>query len=88
MVVPNRVHASRNRPLLVKYGPIRISVWMLRRDGLCIKDASRKACMAAATGFMLELLNVSTSRPTVHIALLHFLIDYASVPSLASGIPT
>lgn len=51
IVVPNRVQESKKRPLFVKYGPIMMSVWMPKSVGLCIKEARRRACIAAATIF-------------------------------------
>ena len=49
IVKPNRDHASRNFPLLVKYGPIMINVSMHITVGRLMKDAHLRACMAAAT---------------------------------------
>lgn len=49
IVTPNKAQASRNLPLLVKYGPIMINVSMARSVGRLMKVATLKACMAAAT---------------------------------------
>jgi hypothetical protein len=59
MVVPNSVHASRKRPLLVRKGPIMISACIPSREGLCMKEAMRSACIAAATGFPVRVLKVN-----------------------------
>src|ERR1700760_3793627 len=49
MVVPNNVHASRKRPLLVRYDPIKISVWTHSSVGRFMNEASRRHCILAPT---------------------------------------
>lgn len=70
MVVPNKVHASRKRPLLVRYGPIMMSVCMPRRVGWFMKDALRRACMLAATSnFVRQNTTVEINKLTERITL-------------------
>ena len=56
IVRPNSVHASRKRPLFVRYGPIMINVWIASSVGRFMKDAMRRACIAAATVVAVSML--------------------------------
>lgn len=64
IVVPNRVHASRKRPLFVRNGPIMMRAWIPSSVGLCMKEAIRSACMAAATVVLVRHLECHSWRST------------------------
>lgn len=49
MVVPNNAQASRNLPLLVRYGPSMTSVFTVRSLGRLQNEASLRHCIEAAT---------------------------------------
>ena len=54
MVTPNSDQASKNLPLLIRYGPIMSKVSITNSVGRFMKEASLNACIAAATVTMSE----------------------------------
>ena len=60
MVVPKRVQASRNRPEFARKGPIMMRASTVNSEGLCMNDAMRKACIAAATWSVVSITELHT----------------------------
>lgn len=87
IVSPNTAHASRNRPLFVRYGPISKRVCIVKSVGRERKEPIRNACIAAATRLdQHRSLGMGFKEVTKNIASLRFRIYCSSNPSFTAAI--
>lgn len=88
MVPPNRAEASRNLPLLVRYGPIITNASMVRKVGRFIKELSLRHCIAAATDGVNHQhpTGSGTGELTVDVSLLRLTVDAAGDPSFSASV--